>query len=109
MPAQPDRNITLTVATSTTASDKFGTGQGKQGSFQVPATGFTGTIVTVKVSNDGSTWVNCPVEGNETAAITVAAGGAYAFPTKAFCFRYIQLVTTSAQLTDQAFPVFMRD
>lgn len=106
MPAMPDRDIT--IASGQTASAAFGTGQAKQGSFQIPAA-FTGTTVTFKVSNDGVTFTNCPVEGNESVTPTITAGGTYSFPQKFFNFRYGQLVSGSAEGAARTIPCFMRD
>ena len=106
MPAQPDRSIT--IASGSTASAAFGTGQATRGSFQIPSA-FTGATVTFKVSNDGTTFTNCPVEGNESVTPTVAANGTYSFPEKFFSFRYGQLVSASAEAAARTIPCFLRD
>lgn len=106
MPAQPDRSIT--ISSGQTASAAFGTGQATRGSFQIPSD-FTGATVTFKVSNDGVTFTNCPVEGNESVTPTVAASGTYAFPDKFFNFRYGQLVSGSAEGAARTLPCFLRD
>lgn len=106
MPAQPDRNIT--IASGDTASAAFGTGQATRGSFQIPSA-FTGTAVTFRVSNDGTNFVNCPVEGNETVTPAVAPSGTYSFPVKFFSFRYGQLVSGSAEAAARIIPCFLRD
>ena len=106
MPQQADRSVT--IAASATASAGFGTGQATRGSFQLPST-FTGTAITFNVSNDGVTFVACPVEGNEAVTITVAASGSYSFPVKAFNFRYLQLVAGSSQASLCTITLFTRD
>ena len=106
MPAMPDRNIT--IALGETASVAFGTGQATRGSFQIPSD-FTGATVTFRVSNDGTTFTDCPVEGNESVSPTVAANGTYSFPVKFFSFRYGQLVSGSAEAAARTISCFLRD
>ena len=107
MPAQPDRNII--IAAGGTASGAFGTGQGQRGSFQLPSV-MVGTSITVKVSNDGATWTDCPVEGNEANPITsTAADRTYSLPVKAFSFKYLQLVSNAVETGGATITVFMRD
>lgn len=106
MPAMPDRDITIAI--STTASVAFGTGQATRGSFQIPSA-FTGSTVTFRVSNDGVTFTNCPVEGNESVTPTVAASGTYSFPVKFFNFRYGQLVSGSSEAAARTISCFLRD
>lgn len=106
MPHQPNRKITIPAGA--TESLAFGSGQGKGGAFQLP-TGFEGTSVTIKISNDGVTFTNAPIEGNETNPLTVDAGGTYVFPVKTLYAGYLQLVAGSAQAVAQQIAVFMRD
>jgi hypothetical protein len=107
MPAQPDRNIT--IAAGATASGAFGTGQAKHGSFQLPGT-MTGTTITVNVSNDGTNWTACPLEGTEINPITsTGANKSHSFPIKTFNFRYLQLVSGSTESAERTIAVFLRD
>ena len=69
----------------------------------------TGSTITVKVSNDNTTFTNCPVEGNETAAITFALSGSYSFPQKAFNFNFIQLLSNGTEAAARDFKLFLRD
>lgn len=82
---------TVTIANGGTTSTTYETQGATRGSFQMPAT-ITGTACTVNVSNNGTNWTACPVEGNEVNPLTVAASGSYHFPVKAFSFRYMQFV-----------------
>lgn len=106
MPAMPDRAIT--IESGQTDSLAFGTGQATRGSFQIPLQ-FTGTTVTFKVSNDGTTFTDCPIEVNESLTPTITAGGTYAFPDKFFHFRFGQLVSGSTEDAARTIACFLRD
>lgn len=105
MPAQTDRSTT--IASGATASAAFGTGQAKHGSFQLPT--MTGTTTTFKVSNDGTNFTNCPIEGNETNPLTTATNGTYSFPIKFFNFKFGQLVSGSTEAADRTILLFTRE
>ena len=91
--ALPDRSAV--IAAGQTASAAVGTGQAGRGSFFVPD--IVGTAITVNVSDNGTNWTTCPVEGNEANPITVADNNTYSFPVKAFSFRFFQLVSGSTE------------
>ena len=101
----------ITIANGVTASSTFQTGQATRGSFQLPsAFTLTAATITVNVSNDGTTWTACPVEGNEANPITgVVVGGTYSLPVKSFSFRYLQLVAGTAQAAARTITFFTRD
>ena len=98
----------VTIANTGTTSSTYETLGALKGSFQLPT--FTGTSLTINVSNDNTTFTACPVEGNEANPMTVSAsGGAYSLPVKAFSFRYIQLVSGSAQGAARTILIVTRD
>ena len=97
----------VTIASAGTISTTFELNFSTRGSFQLPT--MTGTAITVKVSNDDVTYTNCPVEGSETNAITTASAGTYALPVKCFNFRYLKLVSGSAEGADRVIEIVTRD
>lgn len=107
MPAMPDR--TLVIASGEQNSAAFGTGQATRGSFQVPT--FTGTAITVQVTNEDTptNFTSCPVEGNEANPITVTSNGTYALPVKTFNFKFFRLRSGSAEGASRTITVFLRD
>ena len=99
----------VTILSGATTASAYETKGATRGSFQLPAA-FTGVAMTVNVSNDTSlSWVACPVEGNEANPITVAQGKAYSLPVKCFSFRYVQLVSGSAEGADRTIQFCTRD
>jgi hypothetical protein len=96
-----------TIAASGTTSDARNTGRASRGSFQIPSA-FTGTNCAVHVSNDGTNFVACPVEGNEVITQTVATNGSYSFPIKTFNFKYFRFVV-DAQATARTITLFTRE
>lgn len=105
MPAQP--SPTITIANGAQDSGVIGTGQATRGSFQLPT--FTGTALTVQVSNDGTNFTTCPVEGNEANPITVTSNGTYSFPEKCFSFQKVRLRSGSAEGAAREIATFFRD
>ena len=101
----------VAIANGATAASAYETKGATRGSFQLPAAfTLTAATITVNVSNDGSTWTACPVEGNEANPITgVVVGGTYSLPVKAFSFRYLQLVAGTAQTAARTITFFTRD
>ena len=100
---------TVTIANGATAASAYETKGAERGSFQLPAA-MTGTTITINVSNDAATWTACPIEGNEINPITsTAASKTYSLPTKAFNFRYIQLVSGSAEAAARSILICTRD
>lgn len=98
----------LTIPAGASASNARETGGNSRGSFQCPAA-LTGTTLTMQVSYDGVTWSSCPVEGNETAAVTFGAGANFSWPVKAFSFRYMRLLSNGTEAAARTFPLFGRD
>ena len=95
----------VTIASGGTASTGIEATGTNRGSFQLPSA-FTGVTVTVQVSNANvatadlvpeATWTNCPVEGNEVAAITASTDDALCLPVKSANFRWLRLVSGSAE------------
>lgn len=105
MPAHFDRSITIDSSAQNSAA--IGTGQATRGSFQIPSA-FDGANVTVQVSNDGTNFTSCPVEGNEANPISVAVNGTYSFPQKTFNFRYVRLRSASEETAARSIGTFMR-
>ena len=107
MPAQP--SPTITIASGAQNSGAIGTGQATRGSFQLPT--FTGTAITVQVTNEDTptNFTSCPVEGNEANPITVTSNGTYSFPVKTFSFKYVRLRSGSAEGAERSISTFFRD
>ena len=97
----------VTIASGGTTSTTFELNYATRGSFQLPT--MTGTAITVKVSNDDATYTNCPAEGSETNPATTASAGTYALPIKCFNFRYLKLVSGSAEGADRVIDIVTRD
>ena len=97
----------VTILSSGTVSTTFELNFATRGSFQLPT--MTGTAITVKVSNDDVTYTNCPAEGSEANPITTASLGTYSLPVKCFNFRYLTLVSGSAEGADRVIEIVTRD
>ena len=100
---------TLTIDNAGTASGAHRTSGLGRGSFQLPDA-FTGTEVTVQVSNDDqapSNWSSVPVEGNEANPITVSADGAYALPMKTGFFKWFRLLSGSSEGAERTIRIFV--
>ena len=92
----------ITIASGATGSNAFQTIGCNRGSFLLPT--MTGTTITFNVSDSltepavgSSGWTACPIEGNETNPLTTASGKTYSLPVKAMNFRWLQLVSGSAE------------
>lgn len=105
----------VTIGNGLTTSTGYRTQGATRGSFLIPSD-FTGTACKVQVaisatgepSAASSAWTDCPVEGNEVVAKTVAPGKAVALDIKTFNFDWIRFVV-DAQTGQKTIVIFTRD
>lgn len=92
------KNVTITIATSTTVSDAFATGGKAIFGLVVPST-FDGTTITFQVSADGVTYQALYDITNTAVGMTIAASRSYDLPTQLAAWPYFKIVCGSAQTT----------
>lgn len=97
----------LTISNGDTTSTALQS-QATRGSFTLPAA-LTQATLTIQVSNDGTNYSTCPIEGNEVNPVTFAANAVMSFPVKAFNFKYIRFLAPGAEGANRTITIFTRD
>ena len=105
--SRPRDPAALTIAASGTTSSVL-TSQATRGSFTLPA-GMTQATLTIQVSNDGTTWSSCPIEGNEVNPVASTAAAVMSFPVKALNFKKIRFLAPGAEAAERTITIFTRD
>lgn len=87
---------TATIDNGQTTSGKIDIRYRAGGSFQIPAA-FTGASVSFLGSNDDVTYTAVHDSTNTVISQTVTASKGYAFPASVMQFRFIKIVSASAE------------
>ncbi len=90
-------STTATIANGATSSGEIDIRNAAGGSFQIPSS-FTGASVSFTGSNEsGGTFVAVHDSSNVVISQTVTASKGYAFPAACMQFRFLKIVSASAE------------
>ena len=106
---EPNETWLIDISVSTTVSNSLQVGEWASGTYELPST-FDGTAVTFQGSIDNVTFdVIKTTALVDRAADTVAAADVNPIPPEAFAYRFVRIVTSSAQTTtDTIIKVFLK-
>lgn len=90
------RSGTVTIANGATVSSAFDARGFATIGFATPAA-LTGTAITFQVSHDNVTFVPLKTTANAAVSVTVTTSSAYTIPSEVKPWRYIKLVSGSAE------------